>query len=156
MSLRALVFDVFGTVVDWRTSVIDEVSAFAKRKGASIDAAKFADAWRFVRRPQEFGPDGNPIWSLTGRWTCRRTISESWRTPLARSEYRSLLYMRVRSQSRRARAAAMRRFSIRSSAAALLMSAALELYTSVTRRVRARRARSASVRFASGEVSSAR
>lgn len=45
-SPRALVFDVFGTVVDWRTSVAAEVDALAKRKGFTVDGAKFADAWR--------------------------------------------------------------------------------------------------------------
>ena len=44
--VRALVFDVFGTVVDWRTSIIGEVQDLAKKKGLTIDAAKFADAWR--------------------------------------------------------------------------------------------------------------
>ena len=43
---KALVFDVFGTVVDWRTSVTQEVEALAKRKHLTIDGAKFADAWR--------------------------------------------------------------------------------------------------------------
>ena len=45
-SVKALVFDVFGTVVDWRTSVIQEVNGLAKRKGLAVDAARFADAWR--------------------------------------------------------------------------------------------------------------
>jgi 2-haloacid dehalogenase len=45
-SLQALVFDVFGTVVDWRTSVSREVDELAKRKGLTLDGAKFADAWR--------------------------------------------------------------------------------------------------------------
>ena len=45
-SPKALVFDVFGTVVDWRTSVAAEVDALAKRKGFTVDGAKFADAWR--------------------------------------------------------------------------------------------------------------
>jgi 2-haloacid dehalogenase len=46
ISVKALVFDTFGTVVDWRTSVAREVDALAKRKGVQIDGAKFADAWR--------------------------------------------------------------------------------------------------------------
>jgi 2-haloacid dehalogenase len=50
-SVKALVFDVFGTVVDWRTSVTREVEALAKRKGLTIDGAKFADAWRGQYRP---------------------------------------------------------------------------------------------------------
>jgi 2-haloacid dehalogenase len=45
-SVKALVFDTFGTVVDWRGSVTDEVAALARRNGLAVDAAKFADAWR--------------------------------------------------------------------------------------------------------------
>jgi 2-haloacid dehalogenase len=45
-SVKALVFDTFGTVVDWRTSVAQEVEQLAKRKGLKVDGAKFADAWR--------------------------------------------------------------------------------------------------------------
>ncbi len=44
--VKALVFDTFGTVVDWRASVTQEVAQVAKRKGLTIDAEKFADAWR--------------------------------------------------------------------------------------------------------------
>jgi 2-haloacid dehalogenase len=44
--VKALVFDTFGTVVDWRTSVTREVEDLAKRKGLTVDGTKFADAWR--------------------------------------------------------------------------------------------------------------
>ncbi|HXD15382.1 MAG TPA: haloacid dehalogenase type II [Vicinamibacterales bacterium] len=44
--VKALVFDTFGTVVDWRSSVTQEVAQLATSKGLSIDAEKFADAWR--------------------------------------------------------------------------------------------------------------
>jgi 2-haloacid dehalogenase len=44
--VKALVFDVFGTVVDWRTSIAREVSAVGKRKGVAVDGPTFADAWR--------------------------------------------------------------------------------------------------------------
>jgi 2-haloacid dehalogenase len=50
-SVKALVFDTFGTVVDWRTSVAHEIETVAKRRGLSIDGAKFADAWRAGYRP---------------------------------------------------------------------------------------------------------
>ena len=50
-SVKALVFDTFGTVVDWRTSVAREVEALAMRKGLTVDGAKFADAWRAGYRP---------------------------------------------------------------------------------------------------------
>jgi 2-haloacid dehalogenase len=45
-AVKALVFDVFGTVVDWRTSVAAQVEELAKRKGLKVDGAAFADAWR--------------------------------------------------------------------------------------------------------------
>jgi 2-haloacid dehalogenase len=44
--VAALVFDVFGTVVDWRSSVIREGEELGRRKGLRVDWAKFADAWR--------------------------------------------------------------------------------------------------------------
>lgn len=44
--IRALVFDVFGTVVDWRGSVIREGEAWGKAKGLNVDWGKFADRWR--------------------------------------------------------------------------------------------------------------
>jgi 2-haloacid dehalogenase len=49
--LKALVFDVFGTLVDWRTSVIAEGVAWGKAKGIQIDWAEFADRWRLGYRP---------------------------------------------------------------------------------------------------------
>ena len=63
-SVKALVFDVFGTVVDWRTSVAREVEALAKRKGVAIDGAKFADAWR-----AEYGPSMNRVRKGELPWT---------------------------------------------------------------------------------------
>ena len=45
-AVKALVFDVFGTVVDWRTSVAGQVEALARRKQVTVDGAAFADAWR--------------------------------------------------------------------------------------------------------------
>src|SRR5687768_7420295 len=49
--IRALVFDVFGTVVDWHGSVAREVRALAKEKGLRVNAVKFAKAWRAGYRP---------------------------------------------------------------------------------------------------------
>lgn len=44
---KALAFDVFGTVVDWRTSVTRESASFLAAIGREdVDAAAFADAWR--------------------------------------------------------------------------------------------------------------
>jgi 2-haloacid dehalogenase len=45
--VRALVFDVFGTVVDWRSGVAREAGSFLARHGQHhVDPAEFADAWR--------------------------------------------------------------------------------------------------------------
>ena len=45
--VKALIFDVFGTVVDWRGSVIREGEELGARKGLEgVDWAAFVDAWR--------------------------------------------------------------------------------------------------------------
>jgi 2-haloacid dehalogenase len=44
--VRALAFDVFGTVVDWRGSIIREGSQWGEAKGLQVDWAQFADRWR--------------------------------------------------------------------------------------------------------------
>ena len=50
--IRALAFDVFGTVVDWRTSIAREVAPFLTQRGRSdIDPAVFADEWRALYQP---------------------------------------------------------------------------------------------------------
>lgn len=50
-SVKALVFDTFGTVVDWRTSVASQVDEVAKRHGVTVDGLAFADAWRAQYAP---------------------------------------------------------------------------------------------------------
>ena len=45
-SIKALTFDVFGTVVDWRATIIRECTLLGKSKGINLDWAGFADAWR--------------------------------------------------------------------------------------------------------------
>jgi len=44
--VKALLFDVFGTVVDWRTSLIADFSAWSRASGKSGDWAGLVDAWR--------------------------------------------------------------------------------------------------------------
>jgi len=52
VSVRACLFDVFGTVVDWRTSVSRDLAAWAKQKGiAGIDWTEFAVEWRKLYQP---------------------------------------------------------------------------------------------------------
>lgn len=50
-ALKALVFDVFGTVADWRSSIIGELEVFGQAKGLSRDWAAFADEWRKGYQP---------------------------------------------------------------------------------------------------------
>jgi 2-haloacid dehalogenase len=45
-SVKSVLFDVFGTVVDWRGSIVEEGKVWEKTKGLSIDWARFADKWR--------------------------------------------------------------------------------------------------------------
>jgi len=53
--IKVLAFDVFGTVVDWRSSVIAEGEQLAKAKGLQIDWPAFADAWA-IHLPSVHGP----------------------------------------------------------------------------------------------------
>src|SRR5436190_5136548 len=48
---KALVFDTFGTVVDWRGSIIEEGKTWGKTKGIEIDWGSFADRWRAGYQP---------------------------------------------------------------------------------------------------------
>ena len=45
-AVKALFFDVFGTLVDWRSSIGREAAALLEPKGVMLDYFAFADAWR--------------------------------------------------------------------------------------------------------------
>ena len=47
-TVKALVFDVFGTVVDWRTSLINDFTAWGKTRGVTADWTALVDGWRAV------------------------------------------------------------------------------------------------------------
>jgi 2-haloacid dehalogenase len=49
--IRALIFDVFGTLVDWRSGIAREAHAALAAQGVVVDAAAFADAWRAQYQP---------------------------------------------------------------------------------------------------------
>ncbi len=49
--VKLLVFDTFGTVVDWRGTIISEGTEWSRAKGLEVDWAAFADAWRAEYRP---------------------------------------------------------------------------------------------------------
>lgn len=64
MTISALTFDVFGTVVDWRSSVIRDGERLAQGKGWQVDWAAFADAWR-----AGYGPSMNRVRTGDLPWT---------------------------------------------------------------------------------------
>ena len=49
--VKALVFDVFGTVVDWRSSIIKEGQKLGREHNLDVDWVAFADAWRGKYQP---------------------------------------------------------------------------------------------------------
>jgi 2-haloacid dehalogenase len=51
VSVKALFFDVFGTLVDWRTSIAREAELVLKPLGHALDWIAFADAWRDEYQP---------------------------------------------------------------------------------------------------------
>ena len=63
-SVKALTFDVFGTVVDWHGSIIREGQLLAENKGYDVDWAKFAVSWR-----AGYGPAMNKVRNGEMPWT---------------------------------------------------------------------------------------
>lgn len=49
--VRALVFDVFGTLYDWRSSIARALAVFGKERGIACDWNAFVDEWRAAYRP---------------------------------------------------------------------------------------------------------
>lgn len=49
--VKALIFDVFGTLVDWRTSIAREVERLLAPEGIRLDGLSFADDWRAQYQP---------------------------------------------------------------------------------------------------------
>ena len=62
--VKALLFDVFGTVVDWRSSIVAEGRALGRSHGIKIDWERFADAWR-----AGYGPAMNEVRTGKLPWT---------------------------------------------------------------------------------------
>jgi 2-haloacid dehalogenase len=50
-AVKALFFDVFGTLVDWRTGVSRDAKSILRPRGYAIDWKAFADAWRDEYQP---------------------------------------------------------------------------------------------------------
>jgi 2-haloacid dehalogenase len=62
VSMRVLLFDVFGTLVDWRSSLIDIAEAAAARSGVAGDWAGAVDDWRRAYQPALDQARQEPAW----------------------------------------------------------------------------------------------
>lgn len=63
-NVKVIVFDTFGTVVDWRSVVIEEGTQLSKAKGFTLDWGAFADEWRGA-----YGPSMNRVRTGDLPWT---------------------------------------------------------------------------------------
>jgi len=50
-AVRAIVFDTFGTIVDWRGSLINSLQKFGSERGLEAPWEKVADRWRGAYQP---------------------------------------------------------------------------------------------------------
>ena len=63
--IQALLFDVFGTVVDWRGSIIAELTGFGADRGIAADWEAFTDDWRGLYQPaMEEVRSGRRPWTI--------------------------------------------------------------------------------------------
>jgi 2-haloacid dehalogenase len=92
--VRALAFDVFGTVVDYRGTIIAEGEALNHTKGLAVDWAAFADAWRGRYRPNmERVARGDLPWmnlDALHRLALDKLLAEAGVTTLTEDEKRHL------------------------------------------------------------------
>lgn len=72
---KAVLFDTFGSVVDWRGSLIRQFEAFSAETGVTADWAALADAWR-----REYAPSMNRVRHGTSPW---KTLDQLHRESLA-------------------------------------------------------------------------
>lgn len=64
-NVKALLFDIFGTVVDWRTSVARDLDMFGREKGVERDWTAFTDRWRALYQPaMEEVRSGRRAWTI--------------------------------------------------------------------------------------------
>lgn len=62
--VKVVVFDTFGTVVDWRGSIIRDLSAWGRKEGIQADWTVLADRWRL-----EYEPEKNRVRNGEIGWT---------------------------------------------------------------------------------------
>jgi 2-haloacid dehalogenase len=65
--IKAIVFDTFGTVVDWRSSITADFRAFGRRKAIDIPWEAFVDEWKNAYKPgMEAVRSGDWPWTKVG------------------------------------------------------------------------------------------
>ena len=91
---KALFFDVFGTLVDWRGSIAREARTLLEPLGYSIDWAAFADAWRAQYQPslEEVRAGRRPFSKLDHlhRWNLEQILPRFAVTGLTEATLRAL------------------------------------------------------------------
>ena len=50
-AVRAIIFDTFGTIVDWRGSLINSFQCFGTERGLEVPWEKLVDRWRAAYQP---------------------------------------------------------------------------------------------------------
>ena len=78
--LRAVLFDTYGTLVDWRSSILGELASFGRARGLAHDWAAFLGEWKACYRP---GMDA--VNRGEAPWTTIETIYERRLTDLLRA-----------------------------------------------------------------------
>ncbi len=81
LQIKALTFDVFGTVVDWRSSIVHEGSQLNREKALNINWSEFADAWRGRYQPSLSGVrNGDRPWANLDQlhWESLETLAHQF------------------------------------------------------------------------------
>ena len=93
-SIKALAFDVGGTVFNWHQSVCIVVDALASERGADVDAGAFANDWRSamfaVLSEVRFGARGAMSTDAMQRASLRKTAADFPALALTAADMESL------------------------------------------------------------------
>jgi len=71
-NVKALVFDTWGTVVDWRSSVLDELRELKKSKNAAFEPEEFLREWNAAYNPGKEKVN-------SGEWPWTQVSTMYWR-----------------------------------------------------------------------------
>jgi tRNA(Ile)-lysidine synthase len=128
--LRVLLFDVFGTLVDWRSSLIDLAAANAARSGLQADWAAIVDDWRRAYQPalDEVRRSVSEAEGRGAAWTEERATKEratreggASEAPRRRAGEHGAEYQGPEAAARAARYRALDRAAATTGAAAILL-----------------------------------